>query len=808
MRNPRQPEKPGRSSQRDFASRGKPDSKKGKKEHARSAKQGSGGRSGVLRWLVKWGIIASLMAAVCAVLGYWGLVFYFEKRLPEVFRPDDYVARTAQLSRIYGSNGVVLGIYGHKKRSIIPSKDIPKRVKQAVLAAEDADFYKHGGLDYWGMARAMYKNIRDQRFSQGASTITQQVAKTFYLSAEKTIDRKLKEVVLTRELERKLSKDEILYLYLNQIYWGHGRWGVGEAARFYFGKPLSAVTLADAALLAGMIAAPERYSPFRDERKAAKRRSFVLDQMVSNGFVSSEDAEKARKSPIRLNFKGEPHLGLGAYAMDMVRYQVAQHVGSERLEKGGLKVVTTLHSHLQREAEKSVQKGLRRIDRDYNLGPAQKRISKKHFARRIKQMKARLRDNGVRSGEIVLGLVTKVDSKSQVLRVDFGLGAGRLPFSSLKRYVGNGKAEQFYHVGDVIRVSPRESWSKQVTGNGDAPLLNIDQGPQGALVAIDPKTRHIKALVGGYSHSTHPFNRAKQASRQAGSTFKPFVYGAVIEAGIADPMTEMQNLPESYRMGPGKYWKPRNFSNTYDGRHYTLRMALAKSINVIAVKALENVGMRRFIDFSKRVGIHSNIKKNLSVALGSTAVSPLELTNAYTTFASGGLYGKPILVTRIEDQDGRVLYKYKSQIKRVITPKLAFRVTEMMRAVVQYGTGKAARAIGHPAAGKTGTTDNGIDTWFAGYTPSLVTTVWVGFDDRRPLRKATGGKLAAPIWSRFMTAAMEGRRVQRFRPPDGVGALPPPRLSAKTGKVESKTPKRSGTVESGTDGQLESLYGQ
>jgi penicillin-binding protein 1A len=530
--------------------------------------------------------------------------------------------------------------------------------------------------------------------------------------------------------------------------------------------------------------------------------------MVANGFVTSVDADNAKKEPIRLNFKGDPHIGLGSYAMDVVRREVVKHVGEERFKKGGLKVFTSLHSHLQREAEKSVQKGLRRVDREYGLGTARKRVRKKHFARQLKRMKSLRAGSSVRSGEIVEGLITKVSPERQLLMVNFGYGNGQIPFTSLKRYVGNGKPEQFYRVGDVIRVSPRDRWPQSLATDVKAPLLNIDQGPQAALVAIDPHSRQIKAMVGGYSHRTHPFNRAVQARRQAGSTFKPFVYGAAIESGIAHAMTEMQNLPESYRMGPGKYWKPRNFSKSYDGRFYTLRMALAKSINVIAVKVLENVGMRRFLDFASRVGIRSEIKKNLSVALGSTAVSPLELTNAYATFASGGLVAEPVLVMRIEDHDGRILFERKAQTKAVISPKTAFRITEMLRAVVQHGTGKAARAIGHPAAGKTGTTDKGIDTWFVGYTPSLVTAVWVGFDDRRPLRKATGGKLAAPIWSRFMTAAMEGRRVQRFRPPEGLRALPAPRLSARAKPVKSAAPGQPSQSERAEEGQLESLYEQ
>ena len=721
--------------------------------------------------VLKWGTLLALLGGVAAIVGYWGLVFYFENRLPEVFESEDYIARTGQLTRIYSAEGYVLEELGEERRTVVPPKDLPRIVKLAVLAAEDAEFYQHDGLDYLGMARAMYKNIRDQKISQGASTITQQVAKTFFFSSERTISRKLKEVVMARRLEQELSKDEILYLYLNQIYWGHGKYGVAEAARHYFGKKLSALSLAQAAALAGMIAAPEHYSPFVDQTKTLERRSFVLEQMVNRKFISRERADDALREPLRLNMRGDPKKGLAGYAMDTVHREMVELLGADRAKRGGLRVYTTLDTRLQEEGEAALKRGLRQIDQAYALYEPIDRISKDRIAGYKKRLANKLGRARVRSGQVVPGVVTQVDRKAKAYIVDLGLGPTQLQFSSLDRYLGRLDAWELFGVGDVIRVSPRLTINGRTTADA-MPSLNLDQGPQGALVSVDPHTRHIKALVGGYDHATHPFNRASAMRRQPGSTFKPIILAAALESKIVEPLSTMRNVPDSYDMGNGKYWKPKNFTRVYDGKSYTARLALAKSINVIAVKVLEKTGLDRAIKFARRVGISSDIQRDLSVALGSNAVSPLEITNAYATFASGGWYERPILITRIEDTSGKILFEHKPERKRGTTSKVAFRITEIMQAVITHGTGKRARALGRPAAGKTGTTDDGIDTWFVGYTPNLVTSVWVGFDDRRPVKKATGGRIAAPIWTRFMTAAHEGVEVSQFRAPPGLAPLP------------------------------------
>ena len=574
-----------------------------KQTSRRKEKGGSSGSGGVPPW-IRWSAVLGILGAICAVVGYWGLVFYFETRLPEVFAPEDYEARTQQVSRIFSEDGRVLLELGEERRTIVPAKQLPKIIKYAVLAAEDADFYEHDGLDYWGMARAMYKNLRDQRYSQGASTITQQVAKTFYLSTEKTIARKLKEVVLARQLEQKLSKDDILYLYLNQIYWGHGRYGVYEAARHYFAKKPSALSLAQAALLSGLIAAPERYTPFRNFAKAKERQAFVLDQMVSRGWIPKKRAEKAKRENVKaqLNIKhtNDRFIGVGAYATEAVRKQLKEELGSDRLKRGGLRIFTSLDARMQVHAERAVRNGLRNnLDRNYRFARPIARKGKKGVQRFIKRLTRRIPKRGVRSGEIVSGIVMSVDVKQKAYVVNFGMGPALMPFAHVERYsksVPRRKARTLYAVGDVLRVSPKLDAPQPWGADDSRPQVNLEQGPQAALVAIAPRSRRIKALVGGYDFKSHPFNRAIQAKRQAGSTFKPLVYAAGMETGRIDPLTRVRNVPESYRMGPGRYWKPRNFGGTYDGKNYTLRQALAQSINIVAVKVLEKfVGVLQII---------------------------------------------------------------------------------------------------------------------------------------------------------------------------------------------------------------------
>jgi len=742
------------------------------------------------RWwvrLIRVAIILSLIGIVLAIGSYWSLVLYFESRLPPVFEPEDYVTNAAQITRVYSRQGDVLAVIGDESRTVVPFDAFPKIVKDAVLAAEDADFYKHTGLDYWGMMRAMYANIRDQRISQGASTITQQVAKTFYLSSERTFARKLEEIVLTRKLEQKLTKDEILYLYLNQIYWGHGRYGVVEAAWFYFRKDLQSLTLSECALLAGLISAPERFSPLRNMEKAIQRRDFVIDQMASKyDYVTPELATKTKREPIRPKPEGEPHLGLGRYGVDMVKRLLTEKFDSNLIRRGGLQVWTTIDTNMQRKAEEAVTDKLTELDRKYQLWkPIEKRpLSRDRIPGYVRALRKKLHKNGLRSGRIVLGVVTGKDMKNHAYRVDVGLGDMRLPFSSVERYAQQGQTvDAIYRVGDVLRVSPRFNVQTASDDAGTNNVLTLDQGLQAALVSIEPKTRAIRAIVGGYSHNTHPFNRASMAKRQAGSTFKPIVFAAGIETGAISTDTTMVNVPESYRTGRGRYWKPRNFSNKYDGKKYSMEEALAKSINVIAVKVLEKTGVREVRTFAKSIGIKSPIEHDLSISLGSTAVSPMEMANAYATFASEGLYQEPHIVTRVEDASGTTIYEPVDKPVRATSKETAHAISKMLKAVIETGTGKRARLAGRPAAGKTGTTQQGIDNWFVGYAPALATAVWVGFDDRRPIRKATGGKLAAPVWSQFMSAALRGTPVGWY---PQTGRKP---LRAKTTQPDDETPR-------------------
>ena len=761
------------SSQRDFA-RENPRGGSGTRTRRSISAVGSvpRGPSRLRRW-VRGGLALFVFGIVCAVIGYWALIFYYQHQLPQIVSVEDYRKMARELTRIVSDDGAVLAELGEERRSLVDPSDIPKHVKDAVLAAEDADFYQHGGLDYFGMARAMYRNIRNVRIKEGASTITQQVAKTLFLSSERTVSRKLKEVVLAHELESKLSKDEILYLYLNQIYWGHGRYGIKEAARHYFGKSLKELTIADAALLAGLLPAPERFSPFNSEQKARERRAFVLDQMAQHGFLARELTDAAKREPMRLNLTPDPNLGIGAYAAAMAEREVIEILGAERVKQGGLRIVTTIDVRMQREAERMVRSELAKIDTQFGWAAPLEQLPPSRIPDRIAVMRDAVRGRGIRSGEIVTGVVTAVDAAHKSYSVHVGLGLGRLSFASLSRYRGGRSPEAVFAVGDVLRVSPRLPLTGEWPDDARLPQLTAELGPQAALVAIDPATRAIKALVGGYDYETHPFNRASMSRRQAGSTIKPFVYGAALEAGVITPSTRFDNVPESYPTGGGKWWTPKNYSGGYDGKSYSARLSLAKSINVVAVKVLEKVGVARFQEFLKRVGVSAQVARDLSVALGSTGVSAIELCNAYATLAAAGEFAEPVLVSRVEDSRGNVLYEASRAPRRGTTAEVASWLTEMMQAVVTHGTAKSLISLGRPIAGKTGTTDKGIDTWFVGYVPQLVTAVWVGFDDMRAVDKASGGTIAAPLWGRFMAASLETTPPRAFARPEGVGALGP-----------------------------------
>jgi penicillin-binding protein 1A len=748
----------------------------------RTSKKGLGtvtsaGRAGRPRWMKIARLVAMLavLAVFAGVAVLVGIFSYYgsDPKLPDLSRLDTY--RPKQVTRILDRNGAPIAEMGSEKRTVVPYSAIPKVLVQAVVSAEDADYFKHSGLDYRGMARAVIEDVLRGRRAQGGSTITQQVVKNLVLSPERTLRRKVQEAILARQLSQKLSKEEVLGLYLNQIYYGHGRYGCEEAARYYFGKSVRDIDLAEAALLAGLPQSPERLSPRKHPDAAKTRQRYVLGQMADHGYIDRATADRVAAEPIRLVREPASARGLAAEAADIVSGVLAEKVGAPAAMENGLTVTTTLDGHLQELARSSVERGLEDLDlRQGFRGPSGhltgKALDKKHAELVHAHAK------GVRDSEIVEGIVTRLEvdagnPKGGRMFVDVGAPDGKegmVDFTLETRYGKGPKplATRFKE-GDLVRV--RWAGDRPRPDEGGLPLA-LELGPQAAMVVMDPATHQVLALVGGYDFHAGGFDRSVRAQRQPGSAFKPIVYAAAVEAHKITPATVLNDAPEVYDL-----WKPQNYEKEQFRGPVRVRTALAESINTVAIKVLSEVGIDQVRAVATRVGITSPIAPDvgLSLALGSLTVTPLELANAYATFADGGMAarfeGSSIrgsLVTAIGDQ------KFPApQLQPGLPPDVAYVMVSLMRSVIDEGTARGAIAgkLHRPAAGKTGTSNGQRDAWFVGFTPDLLAAVWVGFDDMKKLgRGEAGGKTAAPIWADFMLKATAGKPTKDFAQPAGV----------------------------------------
>jgi penicillin-binding protein 1A len=751
------------------------------------------GRRSTSPWWLRWLRRLLVLGAVLTALGIAaGMVGYrwLEARLPDVFTWQGYTELATEPSRVYAADGALVARYGAEIRTVVPIDRVPRTMLSAIVCAEDAAFYNHPGLDILGIARALYVDVVQGRYAQGASTITQQFAKNWFLSSEKTIVRKLNELVLARKLEQRLTKDEILAMYVNEIYFGHGRYGVEEAARYYFGKPVAQVDVAEAAMLAGVVNAPARFSPFRHPDRARRRRSYVIGQMRERGYISPEDARRAEERPLPT----EPHDALtpiGPWYLSEVRKALAEHVDRAQLERDGLRVEIALDTEIQRAAEAAVTDGLRDIDARFRLArPLRHYDDQAAIEAALARLRKQQTPKQVKSGRVVLGIVTRREGDPRrgdcVDHVALGHGQGRLTAERADRYRDEAGALP-WGPGDLIRVSTIR------TGDDGVLELGVDLGPQAALVALEPQSRLVRAMVGGDDFASHPFNRATQARRQPGSTFKPFVYGAAIEAGEATPDTEVRDSKRTYD-SRGRPWTPRNYSGRYDEELHTLRDALARSINSIAVEVAHRVGVEKVADFARRLGIESPLDARLPLALGASDVRPIELANAYATISSEGMRGAPILLTRIVDRRGRDLHRVpRSALERVIPATTARALIDMLGEVVRRGSARSAH-VGRPVAGKTGTSNRSRDAWFVGFSARLVAAVWVGHDDRKPIEKGSGARLALPIWASFMRAALDRVPV---RPLPRLPHVPGARLDTDPLPDDPELPT-DGRVEDGT----------
>lgn len=760
-----------------------------------------------------------VLALVAAVFVAGSYLTTLVGELPRVDKLADY--RPPIVSQVFGDDGRLVGEFYIERRLVVPVNQMPRKLIQAFVAAEDANFYAHKGVDYLGIVRAVFKNLSTMRKKEGASTITQQVTKTMLLTPEKRISRKIKEAILATRLEQKLTKDEILYLYLNQIYLGAGAYGVEAAAETYFGKSVTQLNLAETALLAGLPKAPNTYSPVKHLDRARERQRYVLNRMVQEGYVTKAQADEAREAHLNILPGRRVLNNQVAYFLEQMRIYLEGRYGEDLLYKGGLKIYTTMNAGMQGAAFDAIRSGLKDVDKRKGFRGAAMYLNQNEVEQFCSKVEDGIDLAALKTGEIYQGVVVAVDNAKGVATVRVGdrtgtldrkgmAWAGRLALAN--SYGKPDKPTRTIGLGAVLDV-------QVITPDSDkqGAEFKLEQEPevQGALVSIDPATGAIKAMVGGYDFRKSQFNRAVQAKRNAGSAFKPIIYAAALEQGMT-AATVIVDEPVTYPSGVGKTWSPKNYDNKFRGP-VTMREALTRSINIVSVKILDQIGVDYAVEYAKRLGFSSKIEPNLSIALGAVSVSPLELTSAYTVFANRGVYMPPYYISKVTDADGKVLEEYTipmppqppeelnddldvtdtiraveqrlseemlygKRATQATSPEVAYLITNLMESVVQSGTGHRAAAIKRPVAGKTGTTNEVRDAWFVGYIPQLVTGVWVGFDNQaRSLgASGSGGVAAAPIWADYMQQAVAGMPVRAFTAPDDISIV---RVDPATGRL-------------------------
>jgi penicillin-binding protein 1A len=684
------------------------------------------------RWqLAAFGGLVVFAAIAGASLGYT-----MRLELPNVSGLEDYAPPV--ISQVLASDDAIVDTFYEQQRVMIAHDQIPDTFRQALVAVEDADFYEHAGIDMGGILRAAWANLRSLRRAEGGSTLTQQLARSLFLHPEKTYRRKLQEMLLATEIERQYAKEEILTFYCNQVYVGHGRYGLEAASRYYFGKPAYELELAEAAMIAGLIQRPEALSPFKNPERAESRRRHVLDRMQKVGYIDEKTADEAGAVPLptRANHPRK----VAPYFVEEVRRWLKKRYGDQGLYRSGLEVRTTLDPRMQTIANAAMDAGLRELDRRQGWRGGTGRVPDGEDPstwRPASWNRAPL------VGDVSDGIVTDVEGDVATVRVgDWSGSLGREETAWTARH---GRRAQFT-AGDIVRVRV-----KDVDEDGTA-VLSLEQEPlvEAALVALEPSTGAVRALVGGFDFERSEFDRAVQARRQTGSAFKPFVFAAALDKGftLSDTLVDEPTVFLDPRQ-PTPYL-PRNYTKEYYGA-VTLRRALEKSANVATVKLLNLVGSHEVIEVARRLGITSDLRPYASLALGSFEVSLLELTSAYGTFANQGVRVEPHLVEEVRDRSGALLFRIEPEVADAVSPEIAHLMNRMMTGVITDGTGRAAASLGFPLAGKTGTTDFNTDAWFIGYSSELVVGVWVGFDTKKSLGSRETGALAAlPIWREFM----------------------------------------------------------
>lgn len=808
-------------------------------------------------------IVVSLFIVGCVSGG--GSFFFFSRNLPSVdqIRADEFPTVT----EVYDEHGEVIGEFYVERRYLLSYDEIPDKMVDAILSAEDDSFFEHSGIDYMGIVRAALKNATEGEVVQGASTITMQLAKSLLLSPERKMKRKIREAILARRIEKNFTKEEILALYLNHVFFGRGAYGVEAASREFFGKHIDELSVAQMAMLAGLPKAPSTFSSPSNFARWKERQEWILDRMAKLGKITPEEATAAKAEPIVLQPRKEQNLEVAPYFVEHIRQQLVKAYGDEKVLKGGLRVYTTADARMCRAATESVKEGLRAIDKRQGWrGPVKNVAKREDWPKTLAELdgeRGLQKGKALSQGERIQAMVVAVDSGKGKATIAWGAdwendadlkatlllrdaSWARTPNPEVlweEELVTNiGKAVK---PGDVVWVEPKvvsDEEAKDEIYDAGGRYVTLEQEPavQGALLAMDPRTGAIRAMVGGYDFEQSEFNRAVQMERQPGSAFKPIIYAAAIDTGnynpstilvdspivyadaAPDPTIEQASAGEDVSLTDDTVWKPKNYGAKYYG-DTTFRTALVLSRNVVTIKILQDIGVDYAAEYAKNLGMKKDPQRDLSLALGTTELSPQEMAQAYSVFANGGKLPEPFVIRRVEDRRGRVLEWHAPHEERadgfdlvaslglgaagkpaprthfdrkyppdgapqaigseydailrgenlppghVMDPATAYILTDLMRDVVRFGTATGAN-IGRPAAGKTGTTNDEGDAWFVGYTPDIVTSVWVGFDDvKKPLGKnETGGHSAVPIWTGFMVEATKGKPQRDFPQPSGI----------------------------------------
>ncbi len=690
-------------------------------------------KRGRSRWAV-FGLLLLVSASIGALTGL-GLVYSVD--LPQIQELGNY--RPISNTVLYDDQGREFGSFALQRRIIARYEDFPKVLYDAVLSIEDKNFEKHSGFEVWRMLVAACHDLRPHGSVQGASTLTMQLARNLFLSPERTYSRKFREIILAVQIERHFTKPQIFTLYCNQIYLGHGVYGFAAAAQYYFGKNVKDLTLDEAALLAALPKAPNNYSPIRYPDRALRRRNLVIDSMIASGKVSRTAGASAKRTPIRLQIHDDPN-ALAPYFVEETRQYLEKKYGTEQVHEAGLRVYTTLNIDLQKAANAAVLDGLAAYERRHGWRSHLQRFAGARAERyRIPEW-----NEVIEPGNYVHALVISVSPTSALLKVGqytatIGPTDVSWTHSTLTQLFS---ANDFAYV-KVVGIGP----------NGDMRVrLEEESGVQGALLAIDSASGDIKAMVGGRDFNKSKFNRATQAMRQVGSSFKPYVYTAAIDQG-ATPEDVVMDAPATFWTASGPY-SPHNYDEKFEGS-ITLRHALAESRNIPALKLAQEVGIQTVIGYTRRFGIEEHIPPYLPIALGAVELTLMEHTSAYSTFPNDGIRAMPRYIAKVTDFDGRILEQNYPVSKNVISTRTARTMTSMLREVVLHGTGIAASRLKYPVAGKTGTTNDFTDAWFVGFSPDITCGVWVGFDEKKTLGdKETGARAALPIWMDFMATAL------------------------------------------------------